>query len=247
MPAKPLTSLEPVRITVDGILVEVVRKRRKHVRLAVYPPDGRVRVSVPFHVDDEAVRAVVGARIGWIRRRRERLRGREAPAPLQVVTGERHDVGGRPLSLLVIEQRGTPRVEIVGGTLELRVRPGSDRARQLAALESWHRERLRAQVADLVAAWEPRMGVTVNEVGIRRMRTRWGSCNVRAGRIWLSLELATRSPRCVEYVVVHEMVLLLERRHDARFSGLMDRFLPRWRRSREELNRGASGRAEPER
>jgi len=224
-------------LLIDGIEVEVVRKRVKHLRLTVSAPDGRVRVSAPLHVDDEAVRAMVGARLDWIRRHRSRLSGVEAPAPLRIVTGERHRVGGEPYELRVVEHRGAPGVEIIGQSLELRVRPGSDRGRQLAVLESWHREQLRGQVAELVGAWEPRIGVLVSEVGIRKMTTRWESCNVRAGRIWLNLELARRSPGCVAYVVVHEMVHLLERRHDARFYGFMDRFLPDWRVLRDELNR----------
>jgi len=220
----------------DGIAIEVVRKRIKHLRLTVSPPDGRVRISVPHHVDDEAVRATVGMRLGWIRRHQVRLAGVEAPAPLRIVTGERHRVDGEPYELRVIEHWSAPSVEIHGQILELRVRPGSDRVRRMAVLESWHRERLRGHVTELVAAWEPRIGVSVGEVGIRKMTTRWGSCNVRAGRIWLNLELARRSPGCLEYVVVHEMVHLLERRHDARFYGFMDRFMPDWRRWRDELN-----------
>ena len=221
----------------DGIAIEVVRKRVKHLRLTVSAPDGRVRVSAPLHVDDAAVRAMVGARLDWIRRHRSRLAGVEAPAAPRIVTGERHRVGGESYELRVVEHRGAPGVEIHGGTLELTVRPGSDGARRLTVLESWLRERLRGHVTELVAAWEPRIGVTVREVGIRKMTTRWGSCNVRAGRIWLNLELARRSPGCLEYVVVHEMVHLLERRHDARFDGFMDRFLPDWRLRRDELNR----------
>ena len=227
--------------------MEVVRKRVKHLRIAVYPPDGRVRVSAPTHVDDEVVRAAVVARIDWIRRHRARLGELEPPAPLQIVTGERHWVGGRAYRLRVTERPGAPGVGLDGETLELRVRPGSDRARRTAVLEGWYRERLRGQVMELVAAWEPRMGLSVGEIGIRRMTTRWGSCNVRAGRIWLSLELAKRSAACVEYVVVHEMVHLLERRHDARFYGFMDGFLPGWRRLREELNRGVSAGGDGER
>lgn len=226
------------QITVDGIPVEVVRKRVMHLRLTVSAPDGRVRVSAPLHVDDAAVRAMVAQRLDWIQRHRARLAGVAAPTPLRIVTGERLRVGGEAYELRVVERRGAPGVSIDGGTLELGVRPGSGGARRLAVLEGWLRERLRGQVADLVAAWEPQMGVTVGGVGIRKMTTRWGSCNARAGRIWLNLELARRSPGCLEYVVVHEMVHLLERRHDARFYGFMDRFLPDWRRWRDELNAG---------
>ena len=224
------------RIIVDGIPVEVVRRPVKHLRLGVYPLDGRVRIVVPPHVDDAAVRAAVESRVAWIRRQQAWGEALPRPSPREMVSGERHHVAGRPYRLRVVEEAAPPKVSLRGRTLELRVRPGSDRDKRLAVLEAWHRERLRAQVAALVAAWEPRMGVTVAEVGIRRMRTRWGTCNRTARRIWLRLELATRPPACLEYVVVHEMVHLLAWRHDARFWGLMDRFLPEWRRLREELN-----------
>lgn len=221
-----------------GIPVEIVRKRIKNLHLAVYPPDGRVRIAVPTHIDDDAVRVAVSTQIAWIHRQQARMRAQPRQSARDMVTGESHYVDGRRYLLRVVERPTRPSIRVVGvRTLEIVVRPGTERDQRLALLERWYRKRLREQVGQLVETWEPVMGVTVEEYGIRKMKTRWGSCNPRAGRIWLSLELAKKSPGCVEYVVVHEMVHLLERKHDDRFRGFMDQFLPTWRLLRDELNR----------
>jgi len=104
-------------------------------------------------------------------------------------------------------------------------------------LQKWYRARLNEQLSPLIAKWAPKVGVTVAEVRIKQMKTRWGSCNAQARRIWLNLELAKKPPECVEYVLVHELVHLLERQHSERFRALMDQFLPNWALLRAELNR----------
>jgi predicted metal-dependent hydrolase len=117
------------------------------------------------------------------------------------------------------------------------VRRGTDRDTREAVLQHWYRRRLREQLPPLLARWEPKVGVTVSEVRIKKMKTRWGSCNAEARRIWLNLELAKKPASCLEYILVHEMVHILERRHDERFRDLMERLVPPWRLWREELNR----------
>ena len=230
---------QTTQMTVDNLAVEVVRKDIKHVRLTVYPPDGRVRVAVPLRLDDETVRLAIIARLRWIHRKRAAFLAQERPSPREFVTGESHCVEGRRYRLDVIERPGPPAVTPRDNrTLELRVRPGSDRAAREAVLMGWYRQRLRELVPPLLAKWQPLMGVEAAEWRIKRMTTRWGTCNIAARRIWLNLELAKASPECLEYVVVHELVHLLERHHNARFTAHMDRFLPRWRQCRDDLNRG---------
>lgn len=225
--------------------MEVVRKDIKHLHLAVYPPTGRVRVAAPLRVDDEAVRLAVVSRWKWIRRHRERFRRQERQTEREMVTGESHWVRGRRYRLAVVEEDAAPRVRLLNNrTLELRVRPGADRAKREAVLHGWYRARLRAQLPGLIAKWEPIVGVTVAEWRIKRMKTRWGTCNVGAGRVWLNLELAKKPVSCLEYVLVHEMVHLIERRHNERFRACMDRFMPRWRLHRDELNRAPLAREE---
>jgi len=218
--------------------VEVVRKDIKNLHLAVYPPNGRVRVAVPTRVSDDAVRLAVIARLSWIRKRQAALEQQERQSEREMVTGESHYVNGRRYLLDVVERHAPFRVTIRNNrTLELQVRPGSDRARRERVLWDWYRRSLRRQIPGLLEKWEPVIGVKVAACGIKRMKTRWGTCNVESRRIWLNLELAKKPPECLEYILVHEMVHLLERAHSDRFRGYMDEFIPQWRLHRETLNR----------
>lgn len=231
-------STEQSQIVVSNLLVNVVRKDIKNLHLAVYPPDGAVRIAVPHRVADDDVRLAVVSRLGWIRRQRAAFKRQARQSRRDMVTGESHYVEGRRYRILVEEQDARPGVRVKNSTtLELRVRPGADRDQRERVLDQWLRTRLREQIPALIAKWEPVLEVTVGDWGIRKMRTRWGSCNVDARRIWLNLELAKKPSECLEYVLVHEMVHLLERHHDDRFKEYMDRFLPRWRIHRDTLNR----------
>ncbi len=230
------------KIEVGGIAVEVVRKDIKNLHVGVYPPNGRVRVAAPSRLDDEAVRLAIITRLGWIRRKQKGFLEQARQSPREMVTGETHYVQGRRYRLRVMEHDGPASVSLPNNTtMELRVRPGTDRDGREAVLNRWYRQRLAEQIPALVAKWEPRLGVSVAEWRIKRMRTRWGSCNTTARRIWVNLALAKKPPSCLEYIVVHEMVHLIERLHNDRFLEHMDRFLPQWRLCRDELNRAPLG------
>lgn len=231
-------STERHTIAVSGMTVEVVRKPIKNLHLGVYPPAGRVRIAVPLHIDDEAVRLAVISKLGWIRRQQRAFDRQPRQSQREMVAGESHYVFGRRYRLRVVEEDAPARVTIRGNNhLILRVRPGTSAEKREEILSQWYRRRLRAVVPELIARWEPVIGVQVAEWGIRRMKTRWGTCNIEAGRIWLNLELAKKPPQCLEYILVHEMVHLLERHHNDRFRECMDRFMPQWRLHRDELNR----------
>lgn len=224
-------------IDVGGIAVEVVRKEIKNLHVGVYPPRGRVRVAAPVRLSDDAVRLAIVSRLGWIRRKQKAFVEQDRQAQREMVTGESHYFQGRRYLLDVIEEAGFPSVRLSGHTtMELWVPRGSDQQVREVALLRWYRRRLREQVPALLDKWERKVGVTGTEVCIKRMKTRWGSCNAAAGRIWLNLELAKKPPRCLEYILVHELTHMLERRHNDRFMALMDRLLPQWRRLRELLN-----------
>lgn len=232
------TGEERHKVEVGGIAIEVVRKDIRNVHLAVYPPDGRVRIAVPLRVSDDAARLAVVDKLGWIRRQRDAFARQPRQSAREMVTGESHYVWGRRVRLNVVETTGRPCVQRRGPTtLDLHVRPGTSVERREAVLTEWHRDQLKAAVPPLIEAWESALGVRVGDWRVRRMRTRWGSCNPDAGRILLNLELAKKPPECLEFIVVHEMVHLLERRHSDRFRALMDRHLPDWRLRRETLNR----------
>ena len=234
----PIKGAKPYQISVEGLEVDVYRKRIRHLYLRVGPPDGCVRVSAPLHIDDESIRQAVVKRKSWIRRQQEKHRNRKREPAYSWVSGEYHYVEGFNRQLNVTTHGGPPCIYLLGDTtLEMRVRPGTDRNKREGMLADWYRGRLKTAVPRLIAAWEPVMGVTVAEWRIRKMKTRWGSCNFRAGRIWLNLELAKRPMHCLEYVIVHEMAHLIEPSHNRRFWGILDRRMPNWRTYREELNR----------
>jgi predicted metal-dependent hydrolase len=225
-------------MTVRGIEVEVVRKDIRNLHVGVYPPDGRVRVATPLRLSDQAVRLAVVSRLGWIQRQRQGFEEQVRQSEREMVTGESHYYQGRRFLLDVIESGTAPRVKLANNTtLELRVRPGSDRAQRESVLHRWYRSRLQEALPALVSKWEPVVDVDVAEVRIKRMKTRWGTCSQEARRIWLNLELVRKPPTCLEYILVHEMVHLHERHHNERFRELMDRAMPNWRLIRDELNR----------
>lgn len=216
----------------------MVRKDIKNLYVGVYPPSGRVRVAAPRHLDDSAVRLAVVTRMGWIRRQRASFERQERQSQREYVTGESHYFEGRRYRLSVVERDAPPEVRLTGSkSMKLYVRPGTSRERREAIMHAWYRERLRENFASLLAKWEPRVGVQVAELRIRRMRTRWGTCNAPAKRIWLNLELAKKSFGCLEYILVHEMVHFFVRRHNDTFRATMSRLMPNWQRCRKELNR----------
>lgn len=225
-------------ITVRGTPVEVVRKEIGNLHVGVYPPTGRVRVAAPLRLDDDAVRLAVISRLGWIRRRQAGFERQDRQSEREMVSGESHYFQGRRYRLAVLEYAGPPTVRLPNNTtMALCVRPGTGRRRREAVLQEWYRRRLREQLPPLLAKWAPKVGAPVAEVRIKRMKTRWGSCNVAARRIWLNLELAKKPASCLEYILVHEMVHILEWHHNDRFREVMDTLMPPWRLCRVELNR----------
>ena len=223
---------------IGGISVEVVRKDIKNLHMGVYPPGGRVRVAAPLRLNDEAVRLAVISRIGWIRRKRLEFEQQDRQSQREFVTGESHYFRGRRYRLKVTAHDGRPGVQVLNNaTLGLRIRPGDNRDAREAILHRWYRRQLRDQLPPLLVKWEEKIGVKVAEVRIKRMKTRWGSCNVEDRRIWINLELAKKPTMCLAYILVHEMVHLIEPSHNDRFRDLMDTFMPQWRLHRDALNR----------
>ena len=210
-------------ISVDGLTVEIIRKDIKNLHLRIYPPDGRIRMSAPLRVSDDAVRLMVESRLGWIKRKRAKFAGQERQSSRDYVSGENHWFLGRRYGLNVIEQNRPGRVDVRGsGTLDLFVRDGSDQAQRKKAFWAWYRKELKALSWPLVEKWAHTMGLPVPECRVKRMKTRWGTCNIRARRIWLNLELIKRPRHCTEFIIVHEMAHFYERLHNARFTNLMD-------------------------
>ena len=225
------------QITVNDLVVDVVRKDIKNMHLAVYPPDGRVRVSAPLLVDDEAVRLAVISKLAWIKRQQAMFEGQERQSAREYVYRESHYYWGDRYLLNVIYHDAPPKVIVRNKTtIDLFVRTGSDTAKREHALLAWYRQQLKEAIPPLIAKWEPIIGVDVADWRVKRMKTKWGTCTIEARRIWLNLELVKKPPRCLEYIIVHEMVHLLERHHNERFVAYMDKSMPQWRLLRDELN-----------
>jgi hypothetical protein len=231
-------NIEGQRIEVGGIPIDLIRKDIKNLHVGVYPPHGRVRVAAPLRLSDDSVRLAVVTRIGWIRRQQQNFRQQERQSRREMVNGESHYVLGRRYRLAIVENSGKSAVRIRSNrTLELAVSRNLNREEREYLLNEWYRHLLRERLPDLISLWEPRVGVHVREWGIRKMKTRWGTCNQSARRLWFNLELAKKSEACLEFIVVHELVHLLERHHNDAFRSHVDRLLPHWKRIRDELNR----------
>lgn len=223
-------------LTIAGIHVDIVYKSIKNLHIGVYPPEGRVRVAAPLRLNDDAVRLAVVQRLAWIKRQRQQLKNADRQSLREMVSGESHYVWGSRYRLKVVEQPGPAHVEIDGKRLILYVSADRDADQRRQLLDKWYRQQLRAVLPELIAYWESKIGVKVARWTIRRMKTKWGSCNPTTGHILLNVELAKKHPESLEYVMAHEMVHLLERGHGDRFIALMDRFLPDWRPRRDALN-----------
>jgi predicted metal-dependent hydrolase len=235
-------SIEKHQITVDGLVVDVVRKDIKNLHLGVYPPSGRIRVAAPLRINDEAVRLFTISRLGWIKRQQAKFQNQERQSAREFISGESHYYQGRRYLLNVVYQTGSPVVNLRNNkTLDLFVRPGSNTQERERVLSNWYRRQLKEEIAPLIAKWEKIIGVQVAEWCVKQMKTKWGTCNINARRIWLNLELIKKPTYCLEYIIVHEMVHLLERHHNDRFMMYMNRFMPLWQHYREELNRAPLG------
>ncbi|KRW66172.1 metal-dependent hydrolase [Pseudomonas sp. TTU2014-105ASC] len=231
-------SIESHNITVSGLTVEVVRKPIKNLHLGVYPPQGRVRVAAPLAVDDEAVRLAVVGKLGWIKRQRAKFQAQPRQSQRRMVSGESHYFLGQRYRLRVHKSSGTALHIALRGKacMDLFVRPETTVERREQVLQDFYRAELKRLVPELLEKWQPKLGVEVRAWGIKRMKTKWGTCNIEARRIWLNLELAKKPVQCLEYILVHELAHLHERHHNDRFISLLDQHLPQWNQLREQLN-----------
>lgn len=223
---------------IADISIDVVRKDIKNLYLRVHSPDGRVCVTSPKKLDDETIKQFVLSKLNWIEQKQAQFHHRDR-LPVntpQYKSGEIHYYQGKRLTLNVIDHNAAPKVIIRDRQLDLYVRYGNISEQREKVLYGWYRQQLKAKLPSLIAKWEKIIGVKLNDWGVKKMKTRWGTCNVRAKRIWLNLELIKQPPHCLEYVVVHELVHLLERNHGDRFQAYLDRFIPNWRTYEAEIN-----------
>lgn len=215
---------------------EVTRKAIKHVHLSVLPPAGKVRVAAPQGMPLDTIRLFVVSKLTWIRAQQRKLQAQERETPREYLNKESHYLWGKRYLLEIKQTNSAPAVRLSPRKLYLHVRPGSNQARCAEVLDAWYRQQVRDAVPALLGKWEQLLGVRVNQVFVQRMKTKWGSCTPESGYIRVNTDLAKKPRECLEYIVVHELVHLLEPTHNERFVALMDRFLPHWRHVRKELN-----------
>ena len=223
-------------ITLGDIAIEVTRKAVSNVHLSVHPPDGRVTLVAPSETRLEVARAYAVAKLGWIRDQQEKLRNQARETPRQYIERESHYLWGRSYLLSVEEQPERPGVKLDHNRIVLRVRPGADRAKRAEVMHAWHRCLLHEAVPPMIEKWERRLGVKVANYFLQRMKTKWGGCNPDSGTIRLNTELVKKPKDLLEYIIVHEMVHLIEPTHNDRFMSILDENYPAWREARDELN-----------
>ncbi len=225
------------RVVIGDIPVDVVLKDIRNIHLSVHPPAGRVRLSAPVGMDINTLRLYAISRLGWIKKQQRKLCGQERETPREYLNRESHYLWGKRYLLKIVEREAPSAVDVQHSAILLYIRPDASQEKKQSVLDAWYRKQLKAAIPDLIALWEKRVVVRVNEFGIKKMKTKWGTCNPDARRIWVNLELAKKPKECLEYIVVHEMVHLLEHHHNERFIALMDAILPKWRSLRDDLNR----------
>lgn len=230
------------KITIDlstsnyPMLIEVEQKDIKNIHLSVYPPDGKVKIAAPLRMDKDTIRVFAINKLSWIRKQQQIFRNQEREPEREYITKESHYFQGKRYLLKIIEQNSKPKVVLKYSYIELYIRPNTPTEKRQEIIEEWYRNEMKKNIPKMIEKWEKKIGVKINDFGIRKMQTKWGSCNIEAKRIWLNLELAKKPLVCLEYVIVHELVHLLERNHNDRFKNLMTEFMPKWRFYRDELN-----------
>ncbi len=226
------------QIEISDFTIDVVRKSIKNMHLSVYPPTGRVRIAAPLDIDDAAVKLFAISKLAWIKKNQRKFGQQERQSPRVFAQRESHYFEGRRYLLRVTEHQAPAKIIIKTKTyIDLFVRPNTSIEQRNNILNEWYRKQLKSQIPAMIAKWEKIIGVSISDWGVKQMKTKWGTCNIEQKRIWLNLELAKKPLHCLEYIVVHEIIHLLERHHNAHFLLLMEKYFPKWKYSKEELNR----------
>lgn len=225
-----------INLNVGGIDICAEKKRIKNMYIRVIPPDGNVRITAPMAAADDTIRMFAVSRIAWIKKQRQKFLEQPRQAERRFVTGESYYLWGKRYRLDVVYSNIRNDVSISGQKIVLQVRKNSTTQRRARVMDEWYREVLKKAIPPIFAKCERLVGVKANEWQVKNMKTKWGTCNLQAKRIWLNLQLVKKTPECLEYIIVHELVHLLEKSHNDVFKGYMDRFYPNWRTVKANLN-----------
>ena len=225
------------QLKIDGIEVDVVKKDIKNIHLRIYRSNGKVRVSSPKQIRKAIIRNFLIEKIEWIKKHLKRIEQQLPDQPKRYESGEHHQLFGETFNLVVSEAEKKPEVSVdKSGNIIMSVRPGSDQKKREGVMREWYRAQLKEKIPVYIQKYEKRLGVEAKEWNVKKMKTRWGTCNIRDSRIWLNLELAKKPEICLEYVVLHELAHLIERYHNRRFKAILSREMPEWRSIENLMN-----------
>jgi predicted metal-dependent hydrolase len=226
-----------MQITVGNIKIDVEKKDIKNLHLGVYPPNGRVRIAAPLKINDESIRLFAVSKLHWIKKQQRSFASQERETEREFMSGESHYFNGRRYLLNVIFTTSKAQIILRHRYIDMYVKPLASHKHKASVMAKFYRQYLDEQIHSLIGKWKEKMKVSISSYGIKQMKTKWGTCNIEAKRICINLELAKKSLPCLEYIVVHEMVHLLERHHNDNFVAYMNTFLPQWKALKTELNK----------
>lgn len=226
------------QIEVSNIIIDVIRKDIKNMHLAVYPPTGRIRIAAPLRINDEAIRLFAISKIAWIKRQQRKFQEQDRETNREYSTRESHYFLGKRYLLNVMEQNAAPKVILRNKTyIDLFLRPGASVEKREEIMNEWYRAELKKLIPPIIKKYEKQLGVECNDWGVKQMKTKWGTCNIEKKRIWVNLELAKKPIICLEYIILHELIHLIERHHNDNFLAYMEKYMPQWKYHKDELNR----------
>lgn len=226
------------QIEVSNIKIDVIRKDIKNMHLAVYPPNGRIRIAAPLRINDEAIRLFAISKIAWIKRQQRKFQEQDRETNREYSTRESHYFLGKRFLLNVVEQNAAPKVILRNKTyIDLFLRPGASVEKREEIMNEWYRAELKKLIPSIIKKYEKQLGVECNDWGVKQMKTKWGTCNIEKKRIWVNLELAKKPIICLEYIILHELIHLIERHHNNNFLAYMEKYMPQWKYHKDELNR----------
>ena len=226
------------QIKVSNIIINVIRKDIKNMYLAVYPPAGRVRITAPLRINDEAVRLFVISKLSWIKKHQQKFKKQKREISRDYIARESHYFLGQRYLLNVIEHNAVPKVVLRNKTyIDLYIRPNTVTQKKESIMNEWYRAELKKLIPPIIQKYEKLADVKSSDWRVKRMKTKWGSCNIKDKRIWINLELAKKPIICLEYVILHELIHLIERDHNDNFLAHMKKYMPQWKFHKDKLKR----------
>ena len=224
-------------IQLGDLVITVELKDIKNIHLSVYPPIGMVHISAPAKMNLDTIRVFAISKLKWIKKQQEEFSKQQRETPREYLTRESHYFLGERYLLKVFQHNASPKIILKKKEIQMFVRPETSQEKRQEILDEWYRTELKRIIPPMIETWENKIGVKSNDYGIKKMRTKWGTCNHNAKRIWLNLELAKKPLECIEYIVVHELIHIIEPSHDKKFISLLEFHLPKWKFYRDELNK----------